>query len=63
MFTNRYIVATKRVDGSVARIRHDPDPSLTRLIRASYAAAPGHILPLTVFRKQPRTSGQSDGTS
>jgi hypothetical protein len=62
IFSNRYILATKRVDGSVARIRHDPDPTLTRLIPANYADRPGRIMPLTVFRQQPSTNGRPDGT-
>jgi hypothetical protein len=60
MFTNHYIMATKRLDGSVARIRHDPDPSLTRLITAIYATAPDRVLPLTVFCQQPSTTGPLD---
>jgi len=62
IFSNRYILVTKRVDGSVTRIRHDPDPTLTRLIPANYADGPGRIMPLTVFRQQTSTNGRPDGT-
>jgi hypothetical protein len=54
IFTGRYAAETKRPDGSVARIRHEPDPSLTRLIPPGHASPPGAALPLTVARQRPR---------
>jgi hypothetical protein len=53
MFTNRYIVQTKRVDGAVNRIRYDPDPELTRLIPTNYAEIPGRVMPLWVGHQFP----------
>lgn len=54
---------TKTTDGSVARIRHEPDPLLTHLILAINTTAPNRVLPLTVFRQQPHPAEPADRTN
>ncbi len=53
MFSNRYISQTKRVDGTVDRMRYHPDPELTRLIPTNYAEIPGRVMPLWVGHQFP----------
>ena len=58
MFSNRYMVQTKRLDGTVDLMRHHPDPELTRLLPTNYAEIPGWVLPLWVAHQSPNRETQ-----
>ena len=52
----RYILATKAEDGSITKIRHDPDANLGRLFPDDYWAAPQHTLIMQKFIQWPLSS-------
>ncbi len=56
IFSVRYILATKAEDGSITKIRHDPDANLARLIPDEYWFAPQHTLIMQKFVQQPLSS-------
>jgi hypothetical protein len=54
IFTSRYIAATTDIiDGSVQRMRYEPDPTLTRLTRVAAAYGPGRAMPVAVHTQYP----------
>lgn len=59
MFSNRYIVQTKRPDGTVDLMRHHPDPELTRILPTNYTEIPGRIMPLWVGHQLPDPETQN----
>lgn len=59
MFSNRYIVQTKRADGTVDLMRYHSDPELTRLLSMNYAEIPGRVMPLWVGHQLPRPETQN----
>jgi hypothetical protein len=61
MFTNRYIMQTKQADGTVALMRHHPDPELTRLLPADYTQLTGWVTPLWVGHQFPSHNRQLTG--
>lgn len=52
----RYILATKAEDGSITRIRHEPDSNLGRLIPDEYWALSEHTLVMQKFIQRPLSS-------
>lgn len=61
MFSNRYIVQTKRADGTVDLMRYHPDPGLTRLVPTNYTEIPGRVMPLWVGHQFPNPETQPSG--